>query len=445
MSVAAALEKGNYRHLDLLVRAGFNVDTATERGQTPLILCCYIEDESRGQHCAHLLLSRGANVGLADPSGRNALMHACLTGRRRLVELYIQPECVDFDLNAKDKDGNTALHHAVLSGNPDIVRSMTRALGKFHLGTSEPNTLGLTPYGLGRKLGFQECCHVLSEGRRSTPPTHLNMHNLRLPTPTAHEVDVVTRDRHIPTEMSHRSLQPLSAMSVATRVHLSTPGEPASRAVLREEEDLQKTRGRLTSWKMLEQLHPIRSVVLSKSYRKPAVPPPPPSPMSERGRVKRKPSRRSTTSSQSSRKSGSGSPFWRTARESPRGGKKGSRSPSRTAVASPLLSPKNSFGGSRSQSPTRGNSSAKAGANRAPIRTEESGKTNQPKLSSPQQSLLTKADVSPETGSTDKNPAGDKSVVTRSGAFELIRTSSVSKGDKVATIFDTMTEPTPTH
>eukprot|EP00058_Branchiostoma_floridae_P017064 XP_002602552.1 hypothetical protein BRAFLDRAFT_93857 [Branchiostoma floridae] len=272
------------------------------------------------------------------------------------------------------------------------------------------------------------------------------MHNLRLPTPTAHEVDVVTRDRFIPTEMSHRSLQPLSAMSVATRVHLSTPCEPASRAILREEEDLQKTRGRLTSWKMLEQLHPIRSVVLSKSYRKPAVPPPPPSPTSERGRVKRKPSRRSTTSSQSSRKSGSGSPFWRTARESPRGGKKGSRSPSRTAVvASPLLSPKNSFGGSGSQSPTRGSSSAKAGANRAPIRTEESGKTNQPKLSSPQQSLLTKADVSQETGSTNKNPAGDKSVVTRSGAFELIRTSSVSKGDKVATIFDTMTEPTPTH
>ncbi|CAH1243424.1 Hypp7091 [Branchiostoma lanceolatum] len=271
------------------------------------------------------------------------------------------------------------------------------------------------------------------------------MHSIPPEMPTTYEV--VTRDRHIPTEMSDRSLQPVSVMSVNTRVHLSTPGGPASSATLLEDRDLPKSGGRLTSWRMLEQLHPIRSVVLSRSYRKPAVPPPPPSPTSERGRVKRKPSRRSTTSSQSSRKSGSGSPFWRTARDSPRGAKKGSRSPSRTAaVASPLLSPKNSFGASRSQSPTRsGSSSAKAGSNRAPLRTEESVKVNGPKLSSPRQSLLTKADVPPETGSSEKTPAGDKPVLTPGGAFELIRTSSVSKGNKMSTVFDTKTEPPPTH
>ncbi|KAI8508995.1 hypothetical protein Bbelb_128430 [Branchiostoma belcheri] len=278
-------------------------------------------------------------------------------------------------------------------------------------------------------------------GRQTQPPTHLNMHLYS----THHQTqELVTRDRRVPTEMSERSLQPVSAMSVATRVHLSTPGEPASSAALREDGERRKHRGRLTSWRMLEQLSPIRSVVLSKSYRKPAVPPPPPSPTSERSTVKRKPSRRSTTSSQSSRKSGSGSPFWRTARESPRGAKKGTRSPSRTAaVASPLLSPKNSFGTSGSQSPTRGSSSAKAGASRPPLRTEEPGKVTRPKLPSPRQSLLTKAEVLSETGS--KTPASDKPVVTRSGAFELIRTSSVSKGDKVATVFDTKTEPTPAH
>lgn len=45
--------------------------------------------------------------------------HACALQRLHLVQLYLS--CLDFDINAKDCEGNTCLHYAAIAGNFRIV------------------------------------------------------------------------------------------------------------------------------------------------------------------------------------------------------------------------------------------------------------------------------------------------------------------------------------
>ncbi len=41
--------------------------------------------------------------------------HACALQRLHLVQLYLS--CLDFNIEAKDCEGNTCLHYAAITGN----------------------------------------------------------------------------------------------------------------------------------------------------------------------------------------------------------------------------------------------------------------------------------------------------------------------------------------
>ena len=73
------------------------------------------------------LLKQGADVNAKDKDGRTALMKAASSGHRETVKVLIDAGA---DVNAKDKYGNTALVLAIEGGHMDIVRLLKQTGAK---------------------------------------------------------------------------------------------------------------------------------------------------------------------------------------------------------------------------------------------------------------------------------------------------------------------------
>ncbi len=79
------------------------------------------------------------------------------------VETIIKLTGRDLDFLRADVESRTALHHAVLSGDPGAVLPILRACVKYRLNVDVCDNNGLTPYILARKLGYTEIAKMLVE------------------------------------------------------------------------------------------------------------------------------------------------------------------------------------------------------------------------------------------------------------------------------------------
>ncbi|XP_072017260.1 uncharacterized protein [Amphiura filiformis] len=159
--IHAAIHRGQYHDLRLLVSAGENVNQRDSEKRTPLILCTLVEQESWAVGIARLLLEQGAMIGYKDKIDRNALMHACLRRRPQLVRVFLG--AVDFDLNHRDRHGNTALFYAASTGHTEIVGELVRTLKRYKLTTDVANKSGMTPLLEACRLGHKLCAKMLTD------------------------------------------------------------------------------------------------------------------------------------------------------------------------------------------------------------------------------------------------------------------------------------------
>jgi len=146
----------------LLISKGAEVNTRTSKGQTPLMAACYLSEEvarlliEKGAdvtaksndgtgtftYCfmgimggktstglAELMLSKGANVDDAAPSGEIAgytcLMMASRNGKPELVKFLVKNGA---NVNAKAKDGSTPLGLATKENDAEMVE-LLKSLG----------------------------------------------------------------------------------------------------------------------------------------------------------------------------------------------------------------------------------------------------------------------------------------------------------------------------
>ena len=163
---------------------------------TPLIVCARVRGNHWGVGLAQNLLESGALVGRVDRLGMNALHHACIYGRYRLVSSWLQTktwtelvgaECtvqymlvyeipfeyllqarlflksLDFDLNAQDIYGNTALHYAAEVGHVQLVELLVDAARRLGMSTSIPNRAGFTPLLVAARQGHRAASRVILE------------------------------------------------------------------------------------------------------------------------------------------------------------------------------------------------------------------------------------------------------------------------------------------
>ena len=138
---------GNYKCVELLIRAGASVNRSVKNGFTPLIDCVastrddceYLRQcveplyvPAFHNHCKtlDLLIQAGADVNTTDVNGHTTLVFASAKGYDDCVELLIEAGA---DVNTVTKEGNTALHHSAKANYPHTVIKLLRAGAKINM------------------------------------------------------------------------------------------------------------------------------------------------------------------------------------------------------------------------------------------------------------------------------------------------------------------------
>ena len=148
--------------VDLLLKAGANVDAADESGRTPLFLAA----EHGDIELANLLLDAGA-----DPNGAEGCPPLCALARtksrhsaRILAGNLLAAEA---DLQAADKDGDTALHHAARKGWPSLIKAFLSAGADVNAVNAQKHTPllalahAVTAYKAKVSEGERQCLELL--------------------------------------------------------------------------------------------------------------------------------------------------------------------------------------------------------------------------------------------------------------------------------------------
>lgn len=108
-------------------------------------------------------LKRGAEPDAADGDGMTALMHAALLGNRELVDLMITHHA---DVNAMDNNGMTALMQAAWAGHEEVVDDLLVAGAMLDL----KNESSYRQDHQERGECAHCCCHRREFRGRSLPP-----------------------------------------------------------------------------------------------------------------------------------------------------------------------------------------------------------------------------------------------------------------------------------
>ena len=112
-----AAHRGHSACLELLIKAGANVNIRPTDRMTPLIAATYAESEI----CLQMLIKAGADMNITNKDGETALIVAAKLGNEKLVELLIKEGA---NVNTVGKHGSTALMNAANNGNVKVVKML---------------------------------------------------------------------------------------------------------------------------------------------------------------------------------------------------------------------------------------------------------------------------------------------------------------------------------
>ncbi|CAH1773010.1 unnamed protein product [Owenia fusiformis] len=157
-----AVLDGRLHQVRLLVnKHGANVDSKDYYGRTAFMLTTFLDNVEYGLKMAKVLLKAGAFLNLKDNMNRSALSYACMKGRAEILKKLLKEDILD--INDPDNDGNSPLHHAVLCGDPEVVRILVNVIVKFGLPVDIRNNIGYTPLLLSCKYGhYASAYHILT-------------------------------------------------------------------------------------------------------------------------------------------------------------------------------------------------------------------------------------------------------------------------------------------
>ena len=127
------------REVDLLLKAGADVNEADAQGSTALMEAILYMAEP----VVRRLLEAGAGVDYVNRAGMSALDLAVSMGNTKITRMLLERSP---QLNRVNAAGYTPLHIAVQTDYPDIVRALLAAGADPNIAMSEPHPLpGLTP------------------------------------------------------------------------------------------------------------------------------------------------------------------------------------------------------------------------------------------------------------------------------------------------------------
>ena len=147
-----------------------NLDLSKDNGRLALTVACHIPD---GKSKIRLILfdwliCEGCDFNRKDADGLTVLAWLCKWGKNDLFKYLLKHNRMDIHYDALDHDHNTALMHAVRSGDVEVVSILLKALLQFHINVDMRNKKGLTAYAEAVRLNMADIAKcLLLEGKAS--------------------------------------------------------------------------------------------------------------------------------------------------------------------------------------------------------------------------------------------------------------------------------------
>ena len=155
-ALITAAEHGHAKCVEVLVRAGADVDVAIQGrphfsdGYTALMAAC-----RQGHYeCVDVLLQRNINVDSQNEVGATALTIAAYDGYDKCVKSLLRAGA---DVNIKNDYGDTAVHIAIHNVHPLCVEALTQAGADVNI----KNEVGKTPLVLAIEVGEETFVDML--------------------------------------------------------------------------------------------------------------------------------------------------------------------------------------------------------------------------------------------------------------------------------------------
>uniref|UniRef100_A0A8C6S9S6 Ankyrin repeat domain 6b n=1 Tax=Neogobius melanostomus TaxID=47308 RepID=A0A8C6S9S6_9GOBI len=147
-----ASHKGQLQNVVQLINKGAEV-AVTKFGRSPLHLAAH-----KGHiEVVQVLLRAGCDLDIQDDGGQTALHRAAVQGNTQVISALLQESCA---LDRQDKDGNTALHEVSWHGFSQSVKLLVKAGANVHA----KNKAGNTALHLACQNGHTQSTKVLLLG-----------------------------------------------------------------------------------------------------------------------------------------------------------------------------------------------------------------------------------------------------------------------------------------
>lgn len=145
-----ATQIGNISILEILIKAGAQIDAQDYRGQTALHRAAICGHEG----VAQLLKDKGADLNIADDQGETALVLAIENSQSEMVEFLLVSEVA---IDARAQDRSTALHQAVFICDWKTTRSLLDRGAEINASTRD----GFTPLHIAALRGLKNVVELL--------------------------------------------------------------------------------------------------------------------------------------------------------------------------------------------------------------------------------------------------------------------------------------------
>lgn len=208
--------------VDELVRRGAHLDATNELGVTPL-MSSICEGHSI---IAKNLINFGASVMIEANDGTTSLMRAVIHGHTfNLINNILShiPSHLSISglLNATDRQGNTALMHAISHNMPTIALNLITGCGASAYEST--NTSGETAFSLACSHDMPTIAHIIFDiiGSSSTYISLINKTNTQNQTP------LMWACKHKNLDLAHQILEKAKAYDIDTINQIDTHGNTA--------------------------------------------------------------------------------------------------------------------------------------------------------------------------------------------------------------------------
>ena len=130
-----------------MLKGGVSPNIVNEKGNTPLIVSASLGDLPSLQD----LLAYRANVNAANKDGNTALIYAARYNHPDVIKMLLTPQTmqVPLDVNAQNKAGETALYWGAAKGHVEVVKRLLAAGADPTIAANN----GLVPYAVAQKNG----------------------------------------------------------------------------------------------------------------------------------------------------------------------------------------------------------------------------------------------------------------------------------------------------